>query len=302
MKQYQAFGHKIESEIPIPEFLTDNFSNPPDITIRIGPAPAAYDVSEAKYHWSASSEHFFFKIFDVAKFFIADTKSVLIDPAPGCDMARVRVFLLGTCFGVLLHKMGFFPLHGSTIATHNEECVVFVGPVGAGKSTTVTAFGEYGYKILADDISAISLKNATGTAQVLPSYPQTKLCRDSAYKLNKDPNTLQPAASSVEKFRVNVTDHFIVRQLPLKLVIALHSHSGKYYTLERVTGQRKFDTLLENTYRNNMIGELGLTQSHFQKCCELSNNLEIIQLNRPKDDFSPANMIAFLRKELEVFE
>ena len=62
------------------------------------------------------------------------------DPAPGRDLyeSDVRVFLLGSCIGALLHQRGILVLHAGAIHT-DKGAVLFTGPWGIGKSTLLAA-------------------------------------------------------------------------------------------------------------------------------------------------------------------
>ena len=75
-----------------------------------------------------------------------------LNTAEGSLGSDIRVFLLGSCLGALLHQRGVLALHASAIET-DQGAVLFMGDSGMGKSTTLQAFIKRGYKMLADDIT-----------------------------------------------------------------------------------------------------------------------------------------------------
>ena len=72
------------------------------------------------------------------------------------DEDKIRLYILGTCMGALLMQRKILPLHGSAIAI-DGKAYAFVGDSGAGKSTLASAFLSKGYKLLSDDVIAVSL-------------------------------------------------------------------------------------------------------------------------------------------------
>jgi hypothetical protein len=81
-------------------------------------------------------------------------------------------YLLGPVLGLLLRLRGVTCLHASAVAV-GGWAVAFLGPAGAGKSTTAAAFAGRGYSVLADDIAALSQQG--GAFLVLPGYPRLRL-------------------------------------------------------------------------------------------------------------------------------
>jgi hypothetical protein len=66
------------------------------------------------------------------------------------------------------------PLHASAIETPHGA-VSIAGEIGCGKSTLAAVFHRRGYRVLADDVCAVSL-NGVGQPIVIPAYPQLNLC------------------------------------------------------------------------------------------------------------------------------
>jgi len=83
-------------------------------------------------------------------------------------------YLLGPVLGVLLRLRGTVCLHASAIV-FEDRVIAFVGGEGAGKSTTAAAFSSSGYRVVTDDIVALTERD--GRFRVLPGYRHLCLCQ-----------------------------------------------------------------------------------------------------------------------------
>ena len=81
-------------------------------------------------------------------------------------------YLLGPVLSLVLRLRGTTCLRASAIAVRNEA-IAFVGPVGAGKSTTAAALGGRGYPVLSDDLVALGDRGETFV--VHPGSPWLRL-------------------------------------------------------------------------------------------------------------------------------
>jgi hypothetical protein len=91
-------------------------------------------------------------------------------------------------------------LHASAVAV-NGRAVVFVGDVGAGKSTTAMAMGRLGYPILSDDIVPI-YQNA-GATYAQPGYPRMRLRQPSLPMLSDINPDLPPLPKAAGNRRLH---------------------------------------------------------------------------------------------------
>ena len=85
-------------------------------------------------------------------------------------------YLLGPVMGFILRVRGTVCLHASAVAI-NGRAIVFVGDIGAGKSTMAMALGRLGYPIISDDIVPICEKY--GVTYANPGYPRMRLRQPS---------------------------------------------------------------------------------------------------------------------------
>ncbi|MFH0783240.1 MAG: hypothetical protein V2B20_15000 [Pseudomonadota bacterium] len=292
---YRAFGLILCSDLAIPE-LQSTVEQKADVTISIAPLSAKFHGGDNKeFHFSSGFNYFYLQLKNVAKYLITNGCQITIDPISGTTAGQMRLYLLGTSMGVLLHQRGNLPLHGSGIATPNG-CALFLGESGIGKSTMAAALSKYGFRIITDDICALSFNNPHDI-EVLPSYPQLKLSRDSAKYLQIALTNLTQISSDLEKYGVQVSDFFQRTPLQIASIFILSYHDDSDIKIKQIKGVQKFIELSNNIYRGNLVEKLQLTEQQFRLCSQLcQNTVSVFQIQRPKNTFSLIEITNLLLK------
>jgi hypothetical protein len=108
-------------------------------------------------------------------------------------MDDAATYLLGPVLGFVMRLRGTVPMHASAVAIDGRG-LLFLGPEGAGKSTTVAAFARMGVPVLSDDI--VPLVTSGGAWHVLPGHPRVSVWPDAAAGLFGSADAL-PAISAV---------------------------------------------------------------------------------------------------------
>lgn len=207
-----------------------------------------------------------FSIPGVAKFLIPDDSHIFYE---GNNLDAIRPFIMGTAMGILLQKRGYLVLHGNAIV-REDHCIVFIGPSGAGKSTLTGLFMQAGYQILTDDVCAIKFMP---NPEVIPSYPQIKLWKDSAELLGYDTAKLKPLFERENKFIIELDGQFCRKPKPIR----------KIYVLGGQTNNRlqKLAALIQNTYRLQFIETHGERARHLEQCQMLLKHIPVQSLSPP---------------------
>ena len=99
----------IRSELALPELLAAPPDGQPEVTIRLGRLPAGGPGLQATDHGMLLT------VDGIAQYAIADGADITIDREPGVPDANVRLYLLGSAMGVLLHQRGLLPLHANAV-------------------------------------------------------------------------------------------------------------------------------------------------------------------------------------------
>jgi len=271
---YRVFGLKVRSELELPDLFADRSDAAPDVTISRGSVNAAPDPG-----LHAEDGAMVLVIRDVARFRIAGGSSIIVDPGSGVPARNVRLFLLGSAFGALLHQRGLLPLHANAVEI-GGKAVAFTGASGAGKSTLAAWFHDSGCRILADDICVVRLDS--GRPVAFRGVARLRLWRDALEASGRRAEDHVQSAMLEEirdKFDVPLgADRAARAQLPLAAVYVLDR--GDQFSVARMGGAAAAEAVFANTYRGNFIGHAGTAQVHFRTCTELANAIPVYRLCR----------------------
>lgn len=279
---YTAYGLNIVSCIPCPELSPGN--EPPDMTIRYGAVLDSLAGAKDRGAWyQATPEQLLISIDGVARYLVTGGKEIVIERAPNAKDDEVRLFLLGSALGALLHQSGFLPLHGSAIEA-NGGCVAILGDSGLGKSALAGGFLKRGYRIMADDICVVSVYGGSAPL-VFPGYPQLKLWADTAGKLREDTESLPKIHPKLEKYGMPLQKEFCQTLLPLHHIYVLETNNTQEFDLTPMKGMEKLMAIINNTYRLFFIDGLCMKATHFKQCVEVAKNAVVSRVTRPREPF-----------------
>ena len=131
----------------------------------------------------------------IGRFRISNSDQITWHKADGTVSDQdLRTFLLGSAVGALLIQRGMLVLHGNALE-RNGQAIVCLGHSGAGKSTLAYALMQQGWRLLADDLVAI-----TPDGQVLPGIPRIKLWHDATKAFGLDSEALPPIRQGMNKY------------------------------------------------------------------------------------------------------
>ena len=279
---YQAFGLRIRSFLPLPELTPDDSNGDPDARIVNGSVPA--DLPEASFvraRFQAAAGALLLRIEGVARYLVTDGRRIVVEPEAHAHEEDVRLFLLGSALGALLHQRHDLVLHGSAIEV-GGCCAVFLGASGSGKSTLALAFRERGHRILSDDLSAVR-PGSDGRLEIQPGYPQAKLWLDSLASLNISGEDLRRIRRSMEKRALPFDASFFRSALPVGRIYVLRPGDDLDIHIEPVGGSRRFAVLRNHTYRFRYLEGSGSKAEHFQSAVQLAQQVPISIVRRPRD-------------------
>lgn len=293
---YKAFGLKIVSDIEIPEFLSAD--GEPDISISCGEVPDQLINPHFKgVRFEASPGQFLLKVDRIADYYASGGNSIVIKPHSGSEEGDIRLFLLGSAFGALIHQRGMLPMHGSSISIQGKA-YIFSGISGAGKSTLAAGLLSRGYELLSDDISVVSL-DKEGNPIVYAGYPGVKLWSDSLIKLGRDPEHYSRVRSKLNKHHMHVQEQFHSAPLALGGVYILQTKNSDGIQLEKIKGIEKFNALKNNTYRLNFIKGLGNTEPHFRHLTTLASKCQVMKITRSTKTFELSEILDIVEHDIK---
>lgn len=289
---YLAFGLKLRSEVALPELLpAERPKSLPDIEINYG--DLSQDWESSRPHPSCfavlSPRQVLFAVPGTAIYEIKDGRQIVVSPLHNADEGLIRLYLLGTCIGILLMQRGLLPLHGSAVVI-DGGAYAFVGESGAGKSTLAAAFAKRGFTLLSDDVIAVSLQQTQDgqlVPTITPSYPQQKLWQDSLEQLGMGDDGYAPLHHELAKFAVPMSASYCRQPIPLRGIFELlPTEDGDVIELSKLSPLECLPLIGQHTYRNFLIHRLGLQEWHFSYSAAIAGRTGIYRLRRPASPFS----------------
>jgi hypothetical protein len=216
----------------------------------------------------------------VGRYLIREGRQIVIDPAPGASERNLRLFLLGSAIGALLHQRGLLPLHANAIDL-GRRAVAFSGHSGAGKSTIAAWFHDRGYPILADDVCVIGFDGA-GRALAHPGIPRLRLWREALEASGRDTGAYDRSFDDLDKYDVPTGTSAQLDPLPLAAIYLLRKadEDGGDGAVDRLTGVDAVDTLMSNTYRGAYLRTIGRTAEHLAACLRVVRAVPVFRAQR----------------------
>ncbi|VCU70043.1 HPr kinase/phosphorylase [Pigmentiphaga humi] len=281
---YRAHQLLLRSEIALHELLPATGGvdgQTPDVTIRLGRVGTDGWADEHRCGprlWT-SPGRLRLQVPGVATFLVEHGRTIVVEPDQGADDGSIRLFLLGSAMGALLHQRGLLVLHGNAIQI-GDRCMVCVGQSGMGKSTLAAGFMRRGHSILADDVTPV-----TRDGLALPGMPRVKLWQDVADRLGIATTGLRRIRPNVEKFNYPLGGQFSAQPLPLRWVYLLERGDGEAVHVEPLRGVGRFTVLREHTYRLRYVEGMKQGPGHLRACSELAGRIRLARVRRPTEGF-----------------
>jgi hypothetical protein len=284
---YFSFGFRIVSYLPLPELppLIEphaSAENAVHVTRMDLTSQWSTAVSDNEY-FAVDNHQVLIRVPDTAIFRICNGNSITVSPFEGFNEDKIRLYILGTCMGVILLQKRIIPLHGSAIAI-NGKAYAILGESGAGKSTLASILLNQGFHLLSDDLIPLTL-NQNDVPIVSPSYPQQKMWQETIDHLGMSSACYQPLFDRETKFSVPVSAQFCNQSLPLAGIFELVKTEADTL-ITPLQGLVRFQMLLRHTFRNFLLEHLQLQGWHFTTLSRFVNQIDMYQLQRSSSHFS----------------
>jgi len=280
---YSCFGLRIRSAMALPEIAVasapSDDSDRPVVDVKFGTVPADLPTCAGDQSFQVGDDQVLLKVKDIARYLVRGGCEITIDLALESSLRNVRLFLLGSAFGILCHQRGLLPLHANTIVA-NGKAVAFAGHTGAGKSTLAAYFQRAGYEVLCDDVCVLSF-DETGRPFAWPGLPRLKLWRDAAESFGHDSGELEQAVDGMEKYHVPFSRAASAGPVPFKRLYLLETDEpGTASKIVRLRGAAAYEAIWSQTYRSQYLGPMGLKRRHFDQSIALLNHAEVYSAPR----------------------
>jgi hypothetical protein len=322
--RYSLFGSSLSSNVPIPGLPISNSTIvPPDIQLHLGispevefrptPDPKSEILTYVSSYTDVSGEpalrvwepprrdylHFVYS--DGTEFWLDRKGSTIRGMWPGqSSLENATSYLLGPILGFVLRLRGVVCLHASAVALA-DRCMAFVGPAGAGKSTTAAAFARSGRSVISDDI--VGLVEREGQFYVLPAYPHLCLWPESVQMLYGSPEALPRFTHDWEKRRLPLGEdgaRFEDRTLLLEAVYLLGTRRAQAAPLiDAIPSAEALLALVANTYATNLIDRV-MRADEFALLGRLVSRVRIRRLQASDDPRRLDELCCAIRDDSEA--
>jgi hypothetical protein len=301
--EFSSYGLRLHANASIPGLYDEAITSPADVKIWFGETPPELDrLMQTQEQWYVSSSldtrgkpgltiwklangaYFRLVYFDGNEFVVdASGTQVWVTWSDEGGLADAASYLLGPVLGFVLRLRGVTSLHASAICI-GERTIAFVGPEGAGKSTTAAAFAARGYPIVADDI--VALLNSPETFRAQSGCPRLRLWPTTVAALSgmddSSPMSL-PLDWGTRRYYLDLTRggyKFERRALPLAAIYVLADRTADVSApyVERVTGNDALMTLVANTYAAKLLDSARRAQE-FELLNSLRNRVPLRRIH-----------------------
>lgn len=271
---YQLFGLRLSCELFLPELPPSTATGPADVEIAFGTPPI---VADEKPGYTVAGAGTLLSVPGVGRYWI-ERDRILVEPATDASEKNLRLFLLGSAFGALIHQRGLLPLHANAIEI-GDRAVAFMGRSGAGKSTIAAWFHDRGFRVLADDVCVVAMDGA-GRPFVHSGVPRLRLWREALKASGRTTDTHEPSFDGRDKFDVPTAGVAPVGPIELSHVYLLGQARSGAGGVRSLKGVEAVNALVANTYRGSFIPRIGGTRRHLLNCLALIDLLPVFAAER----------------------
>ena len=266
LTRVRLFGLTIASDVPLPGLLPAAVDEPVDVTISCAPVGERANLP----------------IEPGLSFLVEHGASIVIDAAASVPPENVRLYLLGSAFGLLLHQRGLLPLHANAVDLGGQAIAV-AGVSGAGKSTLAAWFHDRGFPLIGDDVCVV--RRTGERAIAYPGVPRLRLWGQAIEATGRSRVGLARAYAgddSLDKWEVPLGDGGAVGQGVI-LAAVYFLEDGAEFAILPLTGVAAAEALFAHTYRGEHVEQIGGGEAHWRGVLGLLGAVATFRLVRPFD-------------------
>lgn len=272
--RYRHSGCSIGSQIELPEwqaFAVEGDADGVEVSIELG------TVGQAELE-RADAEHVAFEVPGTGRWAISAGKNILIDPEKEAQAEELRLFTLGSAWGALGYQRRWAMWHASGVAI-GGRAALFCGDSAQGKSTMAGAMVSRGHRLVADDLSRVSIEDAA----IFPSASRLKLWDVALKQFGWSSADLQRDHFLDARFHKPVADA-MPPGCPVEIGAIVVLQWGDGVNLERLRGSEAVSELSAATiYRREFLEPMDRLGQHVIGCTQLAGRVPVYRLTRPLD-------------------
>ena len=264
---YRLFGLSLRSELHLPELGDPATHEGVDVRISIDPER---DVEAGRQVIAVEG---------IAIYVVIDGRQIIVRPEPGAAAKNVRLYLLGSAMGLLLHQRGMLPLHANAISI-GGRAVAFAGPSGAGKSTLALWFADQGHRVIADDVCSICF-DPVGRPMVSPGIPRLRLWREAIEASGRSVAAFERSYAGDESFeKYDLPGDRLARSPDVPLAALYVLERGEQFAIGPLGGVDAAQAIFANTYRGEYVARTDNAGTHLRASMALIAKTPIFRVKR----------------------
>lgn len=274
MIRYRLFGLLIDSAIALPELAVADGCGTADVVIRLGGRQQGTVEG-----LEAAGDGLRLTIPEIADYELRGGSEIVVHPHEGVPERNLRLYLLGSAMGVLIHQRGLLPLHANAVEI-GGRAIAFMGASGEGKSTLAAWLHDRGHRVIADDVCALDCRGE-GAPQVHAGIPRLRLWRDALEASGRNPGAFELSYRgdpAYEKYDVPLASPAPQQPLPLAAVYLLES--GGEARVSPLSGVAAAEAVFAHTYRGAYLGMTPNAPAHWQASLNLIRRVPVFRAER----------------------
>jgi hypothetical protein len=273
--RYRLFGLSISSQVPLPELVAVAGTGEADVHVTVGKIAERRATAPGMY---VDGDEALLVIPGAGRFLTRGGREMLVEPAPGVSPRNLRLYLLGSAFGAILHQRGLLPLHANAVVVEGQA-IGFMGHPGAGKSTLAAWFHDHGFEVLADDVCVVTT-GPDGRPLAHPGIPRLRLWREALEAGGRDASAYERSFDDMDKYTVPTDLERILPAVPLSHLYLLDKAGDAPPSVTRLEGSAAVEAMIANTYRGAYIPLMGAARRHMLACAQLARTVPVFRASR----------------------
>lgn len=206
---------------------------------------------------------------------------IIAEPDTPELMKELKHYIISHAMCFNMYMRGIVPFHSSSVGDE-KGAVLIVGDCGAGKSTYSALLRKEGYGLLADDVSAVTIKDEIPYVHL--SVPQQKYTVESAEKEGYKLEELECVDEARGKYRLRLKEEQMCASAkPMKAIFELipdwQNDELKIEKLEGMGALKLLTSYIFSQYMSNHND--GLSVEAFQTLLCIAQKIPVYRIYRP---------------------
>ncbi len=248
------------------------------IRIEEGPVPRDLAAGSARgILWQAAPGRFLLRVPGTAAYLAEDGERITVAAEPAARAEAISRLLRMTPLAAVLYQRGTLAFHAAA-AANAEGAVLLAGDSCAGKSAVLLCLLRRGWKMLADELSAIDFER--GQVRVAPAFPEIRIrgCADET-----EEGTTNSAPGKRGRWQVvSAAGQFSAAAQSLRAIYWLSVHNKETVEMREVTGMERFRALGTLTYNSHIADALLDRAAYMHQASAVSQIVPMFRLFRPR--------------------